>query len=106
MKLTSTKLSKQQAKEAAPIAAPETLPEYPYGLRISIEGDLMDKLGLKDMPKVGGKFTAAVELEVVACHSSQYEGGESRRECSLQITGMALAKDAKAAEALYGEAKA
>lgn len=92
MPLKSMKMTKSQAKESMPVAAPDTLPEYPYGLRISLETEQMKALGL-DMPKVGTKLTIVAEVEVVSCHASQYEGGEEHRSCSMQITSMDVAGD-------------
>jgi hypothetical protein len=104
MPLKSMKLSKSQAKvEAAPVDY-DKLPEYPYGLRISLETEQMKALGL-DMPKVGTKLTIVAEVEVVSCHASQYEGGEEHRSCSMQITDMAVEGDKPdPAGKLYGGA--
>lgn len=64
-------------------------PEYPYGLRISLDADGLAKLGITDLPEVGQVMTLAARVEVVAV--SQYEERDhTNRSVELQITDMDL----------------
>lgn len=90
--LRSMKLTKAEAKKRySPL--PSSRPkgdQYPWGLSISLDAEAMKKLGLKSAPKVGTvmKLTAKVKVQSRGEHESE-EGGESR-DCSLQITDLAV----------------
>lgn len=86
---------KQSRKSDTPIAESDE-PEYPYGLRISLDSDALAKLGLTELPKVGTAMTLQARVEVVAV--SQYEQkDETNRSVELQVTDMELdtPRDAK-----------
>lgn len=78
-------------------------PEYPYGLKISLQNESLKKLGLKELPEVGKKMMlhAMVECCAVSKYDSK-EGGEVK-SLELQITDMELgsAKKKSDAEELY-----
>lgn len=80
--------------------------EYPYGLRICLDGETLDALGWKTMPKVGTKvsFTATAIVQSINVHAdAKYEDGDVERTVDLQITGMDIINAPKAAsEMLYG----
>ena len=57
MTMTNMKMSKKEATLLAE-ASPSDQPEYPYGLRISLDSAALDKLGMKKLPEVG----AVVEI--------------------------------------------
>lgn len=93
MALTSMKMTAQESRMllAGPADRP---PEYPYGLRIRLEREQLEKLGLTALPAIGETFT-------VSAHDSA-EGGESR-SLELQITDLALGRDgAISADDFYG----
>lgn len=77
-------------------------PEYPYGLKISLQNESLKKLGIKEMPEVGQKMMVHAMCEV--CSVSKYdskEGGEVK-SMELQITDMELMKNKKSdSEGLY-----
>lgn len=78
-KQSATLLSEAQSNE----------PDYPYGLRISLDEESLKKLGITDLPEVGQAMTLQARVEVVSV--SQYEHTEGKsRDMSLQITDMAL----------------
>lgn len=80
-------------------------PEYPYGLRISLDGDSMKKLAMPEC-KVGDKLALMAMVEVVSMSEHQGEGDkEPRRSLDLQITDMEM-HDGKAqgpAERMYAK---
>ena len=63
--------------------------EYPYGLRVGLDSESLDKLNMTELPAVGTTMTLTAKVEVVSV--SQYEsGGGEDRDVSLQITDMEL----------------
>jgi hypothetical protein len=84
---------KKEAKEYAAPDAP-AVPIYPYGLCISMDEDVLDKLGLDgDLPEVG-EVVHLVCLAKVTCASSREEettDGQKKtcRRVELQITHLA-----------------
>lgn len=84
----------------------ETRDDYPWGLRISLNGDALKKLGI-DLPKVGDMMTIGGMAKVCGVSTREAEGGESYSNVDLQITDFGMeASDATppktAAETLYG----
>jgi len=65
-------------------------PKFPFGLRIHLEEETIEKLGMKDLPEVGGEMmlNAKVTVDSVSSHETE-EDGETR-SISLQITEMEL----------------
>lgn len=89
-KMVDMKMSKTQAEKSAPTAAmaPER-EQYPWGLRISIDHEGMQKLGM-EMPKAGEKMTLHAEVEVVDTHESSTADGGKNASCGMQICCMSL----------------
>lgn len=81
-KLVSTKLSKADREKASEPMAMDA-PEYPWGMRLRFEKDLVDKLGLKDLPAVGTE----IKIEAVICveenWSREAERGADRGFCAV-----------------------
>lgn len=101
MKLTP----KEATKECMPCDNEYKGPEYPYGLRVCLDGESMDKLGLKELPDVGTKMKLVAIVEVVG---ARIDKGQDReyKNVDLQITDMELAsaKTEKSTEdALYSK---
>jgi hypothetical protein len=61
---------------------------YPYGLRLDINDDSLDKLGMDDLPKVGKTVKIVAEAEVQSASESTSASGKSHRSVGLQITKM------------------
>ena len=83
--MADLKMAKKAKKDSAPsVAAPDT-PDYPYGTRLSLNADSLDKLGLKSMPKVGSKFMVhgMGVVTAVSSHESK-NGGDRSVEIQLQ----------------------
>lgn len=92
MKLVSMKTTPQEAKDEAKeaIGAAETQPQYPYGLTICLDDEMLKKLGIAGMPAIGTVMALTASVEV--CSASQYAtvGKDTESSLSLQITDMAL----------------
>lgn len=70
--------------------------KYPYGLRVHVDNNSMDKLGM-DLPEIGTTMILVAEVEVVSV--SQYASPDNEdKSFSLQIQQMEL-KDKPSAEA-------
>lgn len=67
--------------------------QYPYGLRIDLNEDSLESLGMVTMPQVGQKMIVTARVEV--CSVSEYanQGGDKNQSVCLQITDMDLAPD-------------
>ena len=89
-KMISMKRSKEDKRadklEHAPMEA--TAPDYPWGLCLHMDGDEMDKLGIKTMPKVGDEMVIVCKVCVTrtAQSASEYTNGEETKSIDLQIT--------------------
>jgi hypothetical protein len=88
--MKSMKLSK--AGKSTMLGEPKMdAPEYPYGLRISLDGESMKKLAMPEGCKVGDKLPMMAMVEVVSMSEHQGEGDkEPRRSLDLQITDMEM----------------
>lgn len=91
-KLRSMKLSKAEAKKRySPLAS--TRPkgdQYPWGLSISLDKAGMEKLGLKEAPKVGTVMTVTAKAKVSSRGEHESDEGGASRDCCLQITDLAV----------------
>ncbi|MDY7579361.1 hypothetical protein RGU70_13665 [Herbaspirillum sp. RTI4] len=107
MAMIDMKMSAEEAKEqTAPSESSESESQYPYGLRVSLDDDALEKLGLTSLPAVGSKISFNAVAEVCGTSSYAQDGGEAETSLSLQITGMEVTSSAQtttdAANALYG----
>jgi len=105
MALTNMKLSADDAKVeevAVPQVSPDGGPRYPYGLSLCLDKESMGKLGMTDLPEIGGKMLLTALVEVTSV--SQYQTQESQdKSVHLQITDMELQRPSgDAARKLYG----
>lgn len=87
--LTSVKRSKADIKEETDVAYKPD--EYPWGLRISLEDDLVSKLKASEF-KAGDEVLVYAKATVKSknSHEDDDEGGKVETSLSLQITEMAL----------------
>jgi hypothetical protein len=72
----------------------EQKPEYPWGLNINLDEESLKKLGIADLPAVGGEMMITAKVKVTSTSSVEYDEG-SRRTVALQITDMAIGSEAK-----------
>lgn len=96
-KLVSMKRSAADKRKdmGSPCSVESIAPDYPWGLCVNMDGDELDKLGLKDLPEVGTEFMLMAKVKVTSVNQSASESkkkgeyDESRR-ITLQITDLAL----------------
>ena len=72
----------------APIEA--TAPDYPYGLCIHLDKDELDKLGIKDLPKIGTEMMIEAKVKVTRVSQSAAENSEEYTSVDLQITDIGI----------------
>ena len=100
MKLTAE--SKPEAKTL--LSAEADRPEYPYGLRITLDDESLTKLGISELPTIDAEFT----LEALACVisvSRNYiqDPSMQRRSLELQIKTLQLTPAKEQSEASHAQ---
>ena len=106
MSLINMKKSEGEKKE-------ESMPSvmdresYPYGLKVHINEECFEKLGLGEVPKVGTKMMMLAVVEVTDIHKSEKGDDKAYYSMGLQITDMALNKkemkeEKSTSQVLYG----
>lgn len=89
--MISMKLTAAEAKSETMLGEAAELPEYPYGLTLCIDDEMLAKLGIDvaNLPKIGAVFYIEAKAEV--CSTSQYANqNDTDTSISLQITDMSL----------------
>lgn len=102
--LVSMKMSSTEQKKMAEPTMTADKPQFPYGLCLELNEEILTKLGIKNLPKVGSYLMVMARAEVVSVSMNAYEDGE-HKHVRLQITEMAAGVDEKkksTEEALYG----
>ncbi len=88
MKLIDMKRTVKSEKST--MLAEETRDEYPWGLRISLDGETMAKLGMTELPKIDAEFKLVALACVVSVSQSERTDGEPHRNVELQLEQMML----------------
>ena len=86
------------------IAVSDNQDGYPYGTRLSLESDTLDKLGIKTLPAVGDELMIEAKVRVISVRES-----DNSKSVELQITDMDLENDGDEVdegELTRGESKA
>jgi hypothetical protein len=68
-------------------------PDYPYGLRISLEDQGLTALGVNDLPKIGADFMITARVKVCGASENPSEAAGQGRRLELQITDLELHDD-------------
>lgn len=102
-KLVSMKLSKADREKTMEPSMAYEGPSYPYGLSLSLNEEILAKLDIDSLPKVGATRTLIATVEITSVSSNESVGGK-QRNIGLQITEMCLEAEGdaeSAAKALY-----
>lgn len=104
MAMKDLKISKKEAKEKneAMVIGSSEQERYPYGLRLDLNNDTLDKLGIKKLPTVGTVLMFEAKAKVVGSRQSATEGSENR-SVELQITHIDLEAGESGEEIKEGE---
>lgn len=89
--LTSMKMTRAEQRESMD-AVPESADSYPWGLRLNLDKETLDKLGIDGLPGVGDKVLVAARATVVGVSQHESEGHDSR-SVELQITDLGIEPD-------------
>lgn len=80
--------------------------DYPYGLSLTLDAEMLKKLGISDLPKVGTVYTLQASATVTTVESR--EGTDSsvrhRKSMTLQMRRIGLQKGAASALAAVDNA--
>lgn len=89
--LISMKIDKKD-KDDSPEVSPAYSEDYPYGLRIDLNEDSLELLGIDSLPDVGDTMKVVAEATVERVEQNSSSSGKHRSVC-MQITAMKI-KDA------------
>lgn len=95
MKLVSMKLSKEQSK-GTEIGAPSksgmdgSSPQYSYHTQLTLGNHELDKIGMKDLPKVGDRVHIRARGHVTVVKHEARHGGKPERRVEIQMTHMGV----------------
>ena len=91
-KLASMKRTPEDMRKdmGEPAEITSIAPDYPYGLCIHLDKDELDKLGMKDLPKVGTEMPISAIVKVTRVSQSAVEGADEQTSIDLQITDMGI----------------
>lgn len=91
MPLKSVRITKKEGEEAREIDSEQ---EFPFGLRLHLNNETLDKLGM-EMPEMGEVMTLVARVEVVSLSENSSKESEDRKDVDLQITDMELLPEKK-----------
>lgn len=105
--MKSMKMSAEERKNGGPETAAVPKEDYPYGLRVRLNSDSIEKVGMTELPKVGTKMVMLARVEVVSTGQYQTDSGKDQN-MELQITHLDFGPDDEEGETksdkLYGAA--
>lgn len=96
MKTVSLKrTAADRAEQQKEMTAEYKPPEYDYGTCLSLDGDMLKKLGMDASKlKAGDKFNLVGAAYVKAISLSDREGSKARTSVELQVTDMGVSAQA------------
>jgi hypothetical protein len=100
--MVSMKLTPRAAKAAVEPAY--TPPPYPWGLSLTLDDEVLEKLGATRLPAVGAELLLHARVTVTRVEASESDERKTR-SVSLQITALCLestSTDAEYADVLFG----
>jgi hypothetical protein len=90
-KMVSMKRDKEEIEEAKEMVLPPGGDEYPYGLRLCLCEEEMEKLGIDNLPAIGKEVTVTAKAKVVRVSSNATEGQEEEHmSLELQVIEMGI----------------
>ncbi len=91
MKLVSMKRSKAEMTKDDSSALSDEQPDFPWGLRITLNDEQIKALGIKALPAVGAKCAIEATGMIQSVSDESVDGGESNQRIEIQLTDMAIA---------------
>lgn len=105
VKLTAADKKKQAEKWASP-ASDDGIDDYPYGLQVHLNADIMEKLGLTEKDFDAGQPVMVVAEGFISEDSVRTVNGNTMRSMSIQFRKMAVDQGGEKPSisgAMYGE---
>ena len=82
---------KLEESEKKDFSVPSEAPSYPYGLSISLDAEVLRKLGIHDkLPNIDDVLKLVAKVKVISVESTPDKGDDERHSIRLQITEMDL----------------
>lgn len=88
--MVSMKRSKAEKKQMLPALSSPSPEDFPYGLRLDLDKDALEKLGIDDLPDVGDTFHLMATVKVTSVSEDTTSDGSDHCSVCLQITNMSL----------------
>lgn len=85
--LKRTKADKKSDAKSAPSIGGE---DYPYGTRVRLGDEELNKLGIDELPQVGDGVHVHGHGHVTSVSEDHHEGGKKRRHVEIQLKHMAV----------------
>jgi hypothetical protein len=107
--LVSMKIDKaaREKRYAEPATLATDAPEYPWGVRLQLSDEELEKLGIDTLPAIESEVLVYAKAMVVSTSVEDSAGGPARKSLSLQITDLCLeapgASKKSDAEAIFGK---
>lgn len=89
MELKNVALAPDEAKDMYEPKEASDAPKYPYGLRLCLNKETLEKLGLGELP-VGSRVMVMGEGSVVSLNSHQEMDGDKNLSMGVQIEMLAV----------------
>lgn len=101
--MKNMKMSSKETKKMMEPSIAENNPRYPFGLKLNLDNEILEKLGMKTMPELGKTMMLMAKVAVTDMNENKSEGS-SYRSLGLQITDMSIEDEKESLEKrLYPE---
>ena len=109
MHMIKTAFSEEEKKEkvsGGSLCCPD-VPQYPHGLRLILDPNVIGKLALKEIPKIGDKMMMIAKIKVVGLDKVEGRGDIGKFSMNIQVPDLAIEKgehkeEKKTEDVLYG----
>jgi len=90
MELVNMKMEDNEEYAETALMGPEDVPTYPYCLKITLQDEQLQKLGLEEMPEVGSEVKILAIAKVTDLSETEVQDEGTEKRMGLQITDMAV----------------
>lgn len=97
-KLKDMKITKEEREEKQETMAVPSMPEFPYGLNLRFDEDVIEKLGMDKLPNPGNFVMVMAKAKVESASIRKDANDKKQRSLSLQIVKMDVSAEIEADE--------
>lgn len=97
MKYTAKDKAKREKTNKETYAIGSGGPDYPYGLCLTLDSTMLEKLGIDSLPKPGKTLYLEAKAVVVSVRSNSNSRGQDDRSMELQLQKLAVDKQPSSA---------